>query len=125
MERLGYSGFQYWITFYNSLIHARPAADVVALNRQKFLRSMGSAVSLQCPHFHFAKPLAAKLGLAAKRLLCYERIWSDGAGMYLVGNKVMQFQHIHAANRNGPLERLTRLPVVQRYLSACRQVGFF
>src|SRR5208283_956429 len=125
MERLGYSGFQYWITFYNGLIHTGPSADVVALHCQEFLQCMSSAVSLQSPHFHFTKPLAAELGLASKRQLCYERVWSDRPGVYLVGDKVMQFQHIHASNRNRPLERLPCLPVVQRYLSAGGQAGFF
>src|SRR5208283_1881128 len=125
MERLGYSGFQYWIAFYNGLIHAGPSADVVALHGQEFLQCMSSAVRLQRPHFHFTKPLAAELGLAAERLLCYERVWSDRAGMYFVGNKMMQFQHIHASNRNRPLERLTCLPIVQGYLSAGGEPGFF
>src|SRR5208337_2974982 len=106
MERFGHTGFQYWITFYNSFIHAGPSADVVALDRQEFLQCMSSAVGLQCPHFHLTKPLAAELGLTAKRLLCHERVRSDRAGMYLVGNKVMQFQHIHASDRNRTLERL-------------------
>ncbi len=44
--------------------------------------------------------------------------------MYLVGNEVVQFEHVGVAHRHRPLERLAGPAVIELYLSAPGMSGF-
>ena len=65
------------------------------------------------PNFHLAEPLAAKLRLAAERLLRHERVWARRARVDLIIHQVMELQVIHVAHGNAVLERFTAAPIVQ------------
>src|SRR5262249_37972422 len=54
---------------YDRLVHFGAASNVVGLDSQHLLQSVGSTVSFERPNFHFAKALAAELRLSAEWLL--------------------------------------------------------
>src|SRR5947209_165374 len=74
VEALRNAGLERVVALDDRLVHLGPADDVVRLHRQHFLKGVGSAVSLQCPHLHFAEALTAELRLTAQRLLGDEAV---------------------------------------------------
>src|SRR3546814_8720389 len=84
---------------------------------EHFLKRVGSAVSLERPHFHFAKTLAAELCLAAQRLLRDKAVRPDGARMDLVIDEMVQLQHVDVADSHLAIELLARAAIVKNDLS--------
>src|SRR5262249_28999196 len=70
-----------------------------------------------------SKPLAAKAGLAAERLLCDEGVRTRRAGVHLVVDEVMQLKHIDVADRSLLLERLAGATIEELRLAVSRQAG--
>src|SRR3546814_719231 len=67
--------------------------------------------------FHFAKTLAAELGLAAQRLLRDKAVRPDGARMDLVIDEMVQLQHVDVADSHLAIELLARAAIVKNDLS--------
>src|SRR2546421_613063 len=68
-ERLRDAGLERVVALDDRLVRLDAADDVVRLDGQDLLQDVRGAVSLERPHLHLAKPLAAELRLAAQRLL--------------------------------------------------------
>src|SRR3989338_6278513 len=58
----------------DGFVDPRPALHVIGLDGQQLLEGVAGAIGLEGPDFHLAEPLAAKLRLAAQRLLGDERV---------------------------------------------------
>src|SRR3989440_4862506 len=103
------------------LVGLDAAHDVVGLDRQDLLQDVRGTVGFQRPDFHFAKPLAAELRLAAQRLLGDQQVRTRRARVDLVLDQVGQLQHIDVADRHFVVELLTGAAVAQRDLARLRQ----
>src|SRR4029079_4897643 len=68
VERLGHAGLDPVIALDDRLVDLAPTLRIVRLDREHLLQRVGSAVSLERPHLHFAETLSAELRLAAQRL---------------------------------------------------------
>src|SRR3989338_8973997 len=88
------------------------AGDVVRLDGQHFLQSMGGAVTFQSPNLHFSEPLASSLGLSSQRLLGDKRIRPDGS-------------HINLAHRLFLVKKFSRPAVAKFDFTVFGQAGFF
>ena len=117
VERLRQAGLERVLALDDRLVHARAADDVVGLDGQELLQTVGGAVGLHRPHFHLAETLAAELRLAAQRLLGDQRVRPDRARVDLVVDQVVQLQHVHDADGDVVVERLAGLAVEQRRLT--------
>ena len=116
-ERLGHSGLEDVRALDDGLVNTRTALHVVGLDRKKLLKRVGHAVRLESPHFHFAHTLTAELRLAAERLLGDERVGADGTGMDLVGDEVVELEHVDDADDDLLLEGLARKTVIKNRLA--------
>ena len=109
------------VSFNDGFIRLDTSDHIVGLHCEDLLQCVRSTIRLKRPDLHLAKALAAKLRLAAERLLGDERIWSRGARVYLIIHQMMQLQHIDAADRDAVLKRLARAPVIEHRLAIIRQ----
>src|SRR5580693_1050348 len=123
VEAFGDTGFERVVAAHDRLVHLGAAGNVVGLHRQHFLQGVGGAVGFERPHLHFAKTLAAELGLAAQRLLSDEAVGADGAGVDLVVHQVMQLEHIDVTDGDLAVERVAGTAVEQRHLAGVIEAG--
>src|SRR3989344_4295821 len=99
------------------------ALDVIRLYREHFAKRICRAVAKERPHFHFAKALAAVLGLAAKRLLGDERVRTDGAHVNLVFHHVMELKNIHVSDGDILCKCFAGAAVEKLHLAVCGESG--
>jgi len=85
---------------------------------------MGSAISFKRPDFHFAKPLAAKLGFATQRLLRHQRVGAGGAGMHLIVYQVVEFKEVNDPAENGIDKRLACAAIPKHGFAGYRKPRF-
>src|SRR5207253_4366187 len=102
------------VAFYNGLVHAGSTDNIVGLNGQHLLQSVRRTICFQCPDFHLAEALTAKLRLSAEWLLRNQRVRSGGTRVNFVVDKVMKFHDVHNAYRHFAVERFTCLTIVKR-----------
>ncbi len=84
---------------------------------------MGRTVCFHGPDFHLTQSLAAELGLAAKGLLGDQRVGTDGSGVNLIIDQMVEFEHVHGADGNLFLERLSGMPVIEGRLPGGTQIS--
>ena len=113
VEALGNAGLERVVALDDRLVDLGAADHVVRLHRQHLLKRVGSAVSLQRPHLHFAEALSAELRLAAQRLLGDEAVGADRARVDLVVHEVVELQHVDVAHGHLAIERLAGAAVEQ------------
>src|SRR5215218_4765750 len=118
LEACRHAGLRYVLALDDGLVALDPTDPIVALYRQQLLQGVRRAVGLERPHLHLAEPLSAELGLAAQRLLCYQRVWSGAPGVDLVVHQVQELQYVHVTDGDPAIERLAGAPVIQRHLAA-------
>ena len=106
VERLGYARLHHVLALDYRLVGLDAANHVVGLDGEHFLQCVGGAVGFECPHLHLAEALTAELGLTAQRLLCYQRVGADGAGVDLIFHQVYQLHHVDVAHGNWLVELL-------------------
>src|ERR1700730_321659 len=82
--------FEDVIAAYDRFIDLCTAGHVIRFYSQHFLQSVGRSVSLKRPDFHLAESLAAKLCLAAKRLLSDKTVRPNRTRMDLIIDEMMQ-----------------------------------
>src|SRR4030042_3282016 len=85
---------------------------------------MTSAIGFQCPYFHLAETLSSKLSFTAKGLLCNQRVWTGGTGMYFIFNQVNKLHHINYSHGYGLIKLLTGLPVLKGCFAKSRRCLF-
>ena len=110
------------LTLNDGLVGLHTALHVVGLDGQDLLQSVSSAVSFQCPDFHFAKALAAELGLAAQRLLSDQRVGAGRTCMDLIIDQVMQLQVVHITDGNAVIELFAGAAIVNGGLAIAVQL---
>src|SRR5215217_17911 len=113
LEARRHAGLRYVLALDDGLVALDPTDPIVALYRQQLLQGVRRAVGLKRPHLHLAEPLSAELGLAAQRLLCYQRVWSGAPGVDLVVHQVQELQYVHVTDGDPAVERLPGPAVVK------------
>ena len=68
-ERFRNAGFYHVLTHDDRFGRLHAIDNVVGFDREEFFERVRHTVGLECPVFHFAEALVAKLRLAAQRLL--------------------------------------------------------
>src|SRR2546421_9260221 len=68
---------------------------------------MSCTIGFQCPYFHFAKALTAKLRFSTERLLGNQAVRSCRACMDFVFDEVCQLEHIVIADGDRMIKWLT------------------
>ena len=110
-------GLRNVLTLNNGFIHLYTTDNVVRLDGQEFLQSIGGAISLQCPHLHLTEALTTELRLTTQGLLGNHRVRTGGTSVNLVIHQVVQLQDVLVTNRNRIRERLTGTAVNQTCLT--------
>src|SRR5208283_4995417 len=108
VEGLGDTGLEGVVAAHNGLVDLGAAGNVVRLDGQHFLQGVSGAVGFKGPHLHFTETLSAELRLTAQRLLGDQRVRTDGTGVDLVVDKVVQLQHVDVTDGNLTVEGLAR-----------------
>ena len=111
------------MALHDALIGAHASGDIVGLDGQDLLQSVGRAVGLQGPDLHFSESLAAELGLAAQRLLRHQAVGSGGAGVDLVVHQMVELEEVHPADGDVVVELLAGAAVVQNALAVLAESG--
>src|SRR5256885_8943626 len=122
-ERLRDAGLERVVALDDRLVRLDASDDVVRLDGQDLLQDVSGAVSLERPHLHLAKPLAAELRLAAQRLLGDQAVRPGRPGVDLVLHQVGQLEHVDLADGHRLVELLTGPAVAQPDLAVHRKAG--
>ncbi len=117
LEGLGNPRFGYVLALDDRFVRFDTTDNVIAFHCQYLLQRVCRAVCFECPNFHLAESLSAKLRFAAKRLLRNERVWSCASCVNLVVDQVMKLQYVHVADRNAIFKCFAASSVVQHCLS--------
>src|SRR6185436_1705425 len=108
------------LSLHDRLVNSAAAVHIVRLDGENLLQRVCSAVSLECPHFHFSETLAAELCLTGERLLRDEGVGSDAPRVNLVVHQVRELEHVDLAHGDRVREQLSGPAIAQPDLSACR-----
>ena len=95
------------------LIDLHAAKDVVGLDGQELLQSVGGAVGLESPHLHLTEALSTELSLTTERLLGDHRVRACRASVNLVVDQVVQLQDVHVSHGDGHRVGLTGATIEQ------------
>src|SRR3989344_6375044 len=75
------------------------------------------------PDLHFTKTLTATLSFATQRLLCNQRIGTDGSHVNFIFYHMMEFHHIHITNGNFLIKRLAGAAIVKFHFAIILKTG--
>ena len=74
---------------------------------------MAGTECLECPNLHLTETLATELCLTSKRLLCDERVRTDGTCVHLILYHMTEFQEVGYTHGRRLVETLACLTVVK------------
>src|SRR3989344_4526283 len=101
------------------------ANDVVGLDGEHFLKSVGRFVSFEGPDLHFSEALTTHLSFAAEGLLGNEGIWAGRAGMGFVLDHVNKLEDIGDSNGGLLGERLAGAAIIKLNFGTGGIAGLF
>src|ERR1700694_1937592 len=120
-ERLRDAGFERVVALDDRLVGLDATHDVVRFDCQDLLQDVRGAVSLERPHLHLAKALAAELRLAAQRLLGDQAVGTSRTGVDLVLDQVSELEHVDHSDGHRLVELFAGAAVTQPELSVLRR----
>src|SRR6266702_1975381 len=117
VERFGNARLEIVVAADDRLVDLGAAGDVIRLDSQHLLQSVGRAIGFERPHLHLAETLPAELRLAAQWLLGDQTVRTDRTSVDLVVDQMVQLQHVDVADRHLAVERLAGAAIDQDHLA--------
>src|SRR5690625_2278415 len=120
-ELFGNNSFRQIFTFDDRFVNLGATLHIITLHGQHLLEDTGGSVGVECPHLHLTKTLATKLGFTTQRLLCNKGVGTNGTGMHLVLNQVIELQHVDISNGRLLIHLQTGLAIIKSDPAIFRQ----
>ncbi len=107
----------------DSFVGLVTADPIIGFDCKHFLQGIGGTIGFQGPDLHFTETLSAFLGFSRERLLGDKRIRTDGTGMDLIFDHVVELNPVPYTDGNTGIKRFAGLSIIKDSLSIAVNSG--